>query len=573
MRPTSTSTLSRGLQLALLMLLAAHAPQAAAVAGIAYVPQGGPEVTERHQTSTRIVIDFFDNSNALIATRLCVAPGTCNYLAPAGAARFAMVLEYDASREELVSETCNGVASNVLQGRCVDGDLRVNMRVRWGTVNYRFVADDRAGKPYAPRFGSFGDVARLEFGGAAANPKYWEPRQFHAAGGGYATAAGDYDVATPEMSGPCRPQRTNPNDRLTVREGQTTEFTVRYTGTHCTMSVRSFSTPADAGSIVSEPAGLNCSAAANPSSCRADFAFDSTVRLVARPAAGWQASFGRNFTGCSRDVADQAVCEIAADGDYELSANFSAASAPPPPPPVSLSVGLGSANPADASVAKGSAEVALLQFVLTPANGAVRLRALTLQAGGSGRDDLDLNDVRIHHDANGNGRVDSGEPVLARGQVAADNGSLRLALDTPLQITQPTALLVAADIAGTVHKAAATGGVLVALALLALVRPTGRRPARQAGPALLVCLVLLLAACGGSDTTVIDPLAAANPNAPAPAPAPPAPAPPAPAPPPPVLLTYRLQLTAVEATDTTSAAATLTVTALPLTGALITVQQ
>src|SRR5687767_7276197 len=164
MRRTSLSTLSLLLQLALFMLLAAHAPQAAAVAGISYVQQGGPVVTERHQTSTRIVIEFYDNNNALIGTRLCGAPGNCNYLPPAGAARFAMALEYDANREELVSETCNGVASTVLQGRCIDGPLRVNMRVRWGTVKYVFIADERAGKPYAPRFGSFGNVARLEFG-------------------------------------------------------------------------------------------------------------------------------------------------------------------------------------------------------------------------------------------------------------------------------------------------------------------------------------------------------------------------------------------------------------------------
>lgn len=560
MRYTSTSILSLLLQLALFMLLTAHAPQAAAVVGIGYVQQGGPVVTEHHQTNTRIVIEFYDNSNALIGTRVCVAPrSSCNYVPPPGAARFAMALEYDATREELVSETCNGVASTVPQGQCIDGDLRVNMRVRWGTVKYRFVADERAGKPYAPSFGSFGDAARLEFGGTAAG-KYWEARQFPANGGGYVTAAGDYNLATPAMSGPCRPVRTNPTDGVTVREGQTTEFTVRYTGTRCTMSVRTFSIPAEAGSISSEPAGLSCSAAANPSSCRAEFDFDSTVRLIARPASGWQVSFSRNFTGCSRDVADQAVCEIAADGDRELTANFSAASAPPPPPPVTLSASLGSASPADAAVAKGSSDVELLQFVLTPANGAVRLRSLTLQADGSGRDDLDLSEVRIHHDANGNGRVDSGEPVLARGQVTADNGSLRLQLDTPLEITQPIALLVAADIASTVHSAAATGGVLVALAMLALVRPTGHRPARLALPALLVGMVLMLAACGGGDPAVAEP----DPVPEAPAPAPP---------PPPVLLTYRLQLTAIEATDTTSAAATLTVTALPLSGAQISVQQ
>lgn len=572
MAPLLRWNLGRALLLALFMLLAAHAPRAAAQAGINYVqPGGGPVVSERHQTNTRIVVEFYDNANALVGTRLCAAPGNCNYIPPAGAARYAMALEYDANREELLSETCNGVASTVPQGQCINGPLRVSMRLRWGLVKYVFVADERPGKLYAPRFGSFGNVARLEFAntGSGTGSKYWEPRTFPSTGNGTPTAAGDYDLVTPDLSGACKPVRTNPNDRITVREGQTTEFTVRYTGTRCRMSVQTFSTPADAGTITSNPAGLNCSADTSYTRCNAEFDFDSTVRLIASPASGWQTSFGRNFTGCSRDVADPGVCEILADGDRGLTAQFSAATTPPPALPVTLSAALGSATPADTAVAKGSSAVALLQFTLTPSNGPVRLRALTLQASGSGRDDLDVNDLRIHHDSNGNGSIDAGEPVLARGQLSADNGSLRLVLDTPLEFTEPVALLVAADIASTVHSAAAAGGAFVALALLALVRPTQRRPARLARPALLVSLALLLAACGGSDdgTTPADP-----PVSPAPlVPSPPAPVPPAPLPP--VLLTYRVQLSAIEATDTGSPAAALSVTALPLAGALISVQQ
>ncbi len=569
MRPAIASLLGRLLLLALPAGLMAHAPQAAAQSGISYASGGGVYVSAHHQTNTRIVAEYWGSDGRLLGTRICPAPGTCNLLPLAGTARYAMVVEYDGNREALVAETCNGVASNVPQGQCINGPLHVTMRVRSGLVRYRFVADERPGRPYAaPASGGFGNIARLEFPSIdeGGGNKYWNARGFRDTAGLYPTPAGQYHLSSPNLAGHCKPVRTNPDEGLSVLDGQTTEFTVRYTGTRCTLTVHTSSTPAEAGVVASDPEGLNCRPLTSGSRCSAEFNFDSMPRLIAHPGAGWQARFGRNFTGCSHDEPDPAVCEILADGDHEITAQFTrATSPPPPPPPVTLSAVLGPATPVDGDVAKGSQGVSMLQLLLTPANGVARLNALTLQASGSGRDDLDLNEVRVHLDSNGNGLPDAGEPVLARGRFVADNGSQRLVLDTPLEFSTATAMVVVADIANTVHSAAAAGGVLMAVALLGFLRSGGRTPSRAARCGLAIVLVVAagLVACGGDDGRT--PGDASPPTTP--------PVTPPVTPPAPVLLSYQLQLTAVEATDTASAPATLSVAGLPLTGARIDVEQ
>jgi len=485
----------------------------------------------------------------------------------------------------------------VPQGQCIDGELRVTMRARWGTVKYFFIPDSRPGQNRsAPSFGGWGPNAKLEFDADATKFVLPFVNGLSQPGGGMAVAVGSYKMRAGVMTGFCKPTHTNPNELLQVREGQVTEYTVRYTGTLCTMSINTYGQGSAAGgTFTSDPARLNCPGATNATSCRAEFPFDSTVRLIANPAPGYTATFGRVFTGCSREEPNLAICQILADGDRELTSGFYlAATPPPPPPPVGLTAAVGPASPADATVPKGSAAVAMLQAVLTPANGTARLRAITLQASGSGRDDLDLNDIRVVNDLNRNGAVDPGEPLLARGQATADNGSLRLALAAPLEFSESVAILVVADVANTVHTAAAAfgGGLMLALGALGIVRRRRRDDAAR-GPrkwamsaAWLVAAAVTataLTACGGSDAA---PEVAAAPNAaPAPdpspptSPAPPAPAPPAPAPappppPPPVVLTYKLQLIAVDATDTAATPVVINVgSSLPLAGAEISVQK
>jgi hypothetical protein len=521
------------------------APAAAQSARIDYTTTvfTDPAVTERHESNTRIVVQYWNGANELLATRVCAAPSLCTVLPPAGAARFAMALEYDSAREELVASGCDGVADTVPIGQCINQSLSVVMRVRFGIVRWSFVADARPGRPRAAPFGgSFGPTPKLEFadtsGVAGAPPKYWAPNKYNNRGAG--VAAGVYDLRIDPMRGHCKPVHTNPGEQVRVIEGQTIDFTVRYTGTVCTLSIQSYSTrpnlPEDAGTYTSDPAGLSCGPNPAARTCKAEFPFDSTARLIANPAPGYDARFSRIFTGCSNDEADPRVCRILADGDRELSNHiYVAATTPPPPPPVGLAAAAGPAAPVDTSVSKGSNDVAMLQLLLTPSNGSARLQALTLQASGSGRDDLDLTEVRLYRDSNADGGVDPGEPLLARGRLAADNGSLRLVLATPLLLSEPTALVVVADVATTVNSAAVVGTTLgggLSLALGAFVmrrrHPRRRQRGRTGGGPLLSPLSL-----------------------------------------PPV--TYRVTVTAVEATDSASTPASITVTALPLAGAEISV--
>ena len=58
-----------------------------------------------------------------------------------------------------------------------------------------------------------------------------------------------------------------------------------------------------------------------------------------------------------------------------------------------------------------------------------------LHSSGSGRDDLDLSEIRVINDLDRDGTADPGEPLLARGRATADNGSLRLTLATPLEFS------------------------------------------------------------------------------------------------------------------------------------------
>ena len=589
---TRITTAAAAASTTLTLLFSLWAPPAAAQSWTRYTNAGqlGPVVSETHQTTTKLVYEFYNNANAMIGTATCPAPSSCFPRLPLGTARFSVVLEYDAAREEQMSEICKGVASTVLQGRCIDGELRVTMRARWGTVKYFFIPDSRPGQNRsAPSFGGWGDP-KLEFDANATKFVFPFVNGLSQPGGGMAVAVGTYKMRAGVMVGFCKPRHTNPNELVQVREGQVTEYTLRYTGTMCTMSIKSFNaSPAGAGTFTSLPAGLNCGSTANPDICRAEFPFDSTVRLIANPAPGYTATFGRNFTGCSRNEPDQAICEILADGDRELSSSFFAVTTtPPPPPPVALTAAVGPASPANATVPKGSAAVAMLQAVLTPANGTARLRAITLQASGSGRDDLDLTDIRVINDLNRNGAVDPGEPLLARGQATADNGSLRLALAAPLEFSESVAILVVADVANTVHTAAAAlgGGLMLALGALGIVRrrrrdDSARGPRKWAMSAawlvVATAMATALTACGGSDAApeVAAPPSAAPAPEPSPPPAPPpAPAPAPPPPPPPVVLTYKLQLIAVDATDTAATPVVINVgSSLPLAGAEISVQK
>lgn len=98
--------------------------------------------------------------------------------------------------------------------------------------------------------------------------------------------------------------------------------------------------------------------------------------------------------------------------------------------PVAVSVEV---VPVDDVTTNVDGEFVLLRLRLHTDSGDVMLRSLSLSGNGSG-DERTIDSVKLLHDVNGNGEVDSGEPVLASGSYESDNGELTLSLSTDLEL-------------------------------------------------------------------------------------------------------------------------------------------
>ncbi len=268
---------------------------------------------------------------------------------------------------------------------------------------------------------------------------------------------------------------------------------------------------------------------------------------------------------CSQLPNDRTQCNFTPVYDYtvspvrtDITLGTRTAGTPAPPEPVVLAVEKGASSPEDRRVAKGATDVSVLQVQAASVNGRSMLQALTLKASGSGRDDLDLTTIKVVLDGNGNGIADPGETVLAEGRPAADDGTLRLVLASPLAIDAAAQIIVVADVAGDVHVAALAGGgaVLASLGPLGVPWVRRRRGVAMAMAMALVVGMALVAGCGGGsgDDGSGDP-AAVDPPPPLVA----------------VLVTYRIDLVSIEATNTATPAAPVTVSSLPVAGATITV--
>ncbi|MFC6920217.1 InlB B-repeat-containing protein [Meiothermus taiwanensis] len=282
------------------------------------------------------------------------------------------------------------------------------------------------------------------------------------------------------------------------------------------------------GTVSSNPAGINCGA-----NCTANFAQNSTVALSA------VADSGSNFTGWSGACSGTGTCSVTMDAAKSVTATFTN----PNVAPATLAVSKPANAPTDATRNKGQSNVSMLAFTLNPSQ-ATQLQSITLQASGSGNDNLDLTAVRLIRDANANGQIDSGETPIASGTFSADNGTLTLSLSTPLALSPGSSqFLVVADIASTL---AARPAMLRAQSFPALPAPlllpllllgAWRMRSLRVG-FLALALALTLAACGGGSP---------NTN--------------------PVNKTYQINLTAL------SAQGNPTVSGLPISGATITVQK
>jgi hypothetical protein len=309
-----------------------------------------------------------------------------------------------------------------------------------------------------------GETARIRFEFLEDATKHWD----FAFPGNVVTGeryvenmpAGSYRVYADPLYGNCKPVQHNAGITVDVPEGGTVSVPIVYRGTFCTISVQSQSdVAADVATITSEPAGFACNARATAATCRLEVPFRSTLRLNGNAIAGWTTYFPFVNNNCHERNRDNPVfCDVDVSSDSTIKVSFGAAAAPPPPPPVELAAAPGPATAASASAAKGAANVPMLQLRLTPANGSASLTSLTVEARGDGRDDLDLTALRLHLDSNGNGVVDAGETALASGRIVSDDGSLKLTLATPLTVAGPVDLLVVADVADSIHVAAASLG-------------------------------------------------------------------------------------------------------------------
>ncbi len=548
---------------ALLWFVVAPAAQAQVRSGFTYLPaDGNLQVLYTHQSTSYLKREVRDNGGALIETVNCPAPlSNCFPALPPNAATFAVSLEgFNSAREEIVSERCGNVASTVPQQFCVDGELHMTLRVRTGGINTTLLLTPVGSSQLLDT-----GVATMRMAFTEDPTRYWELP----VGSQPVAPAGSYRVSSPDLRGPCQPTHTNPGAALDIPVGGTGNVTLSYRRTLCTFTVSIRNSDTIAAGVVESVDGVLACGDPNrlANSCTGTFAPDSVARFTGRAAPGYRVQFNNNplSSFCNYPLTAPDRCDVVTSADrYVRMEAFPGVTPPPPPPPplVTLAFAAGAATPADRTATKGEVGVPMLQLRATPANGRALIHALTLRASGSGRDDLDLPSLRVVLDANGNGRADSGETVLAQGRPTVDNGSMRLAFTTPLALTTAAHLLVVADVADTVNSAAALGvaGAGLALAGFAL-WPVGytRRRARWSLMAAVLLAAALVTGCGGGggDDPGVQP----------------PPPPPPPPPPAAVTLTYRIELTAVDATDDASPAGAVNVVNLPITGARVTVTQ
>lgn len=109
---------------------------------------------------------------------------------------------------------------------------------------------------------------------------------------------------------------------LTIQTGKS----VTATFSHLPVTLTVTPAPAGSGSVTSDPAGISC-----PTVCSAPFAFDTVVKLIAAPSAGYRFdAWGGACTGT--DTAGD-LCALKMNAEKSVSAAFSSTSPQPPPHP------------------------------------------------------------------------------------------------------------------------------------------------------------------------------------------------------------------------------------------------
>jgi hypothetical protein len=183
-------------------------------------------------------------------------------------------------------------------------------------------------------------------------------------------------------------------------------------------------------------------------------------------------------------------------GLYTLTLQGAGDALPPPPQVNGPTMVLGPEHPAAQELGSPVCSLTLLQARVTaPSHEQLWLDEVALSGSGSGNEALDVDLVRLIHDRNGNGAADLGEPTLAQGAFAADNGALTLTgVDLDLDAAEEADLLVVYDI--TVESVSSAGWPAWWFLPLALPLWFLRRR-RAVALALVLSLALLPLACGG----------------------------------------------------------------------------
>ncbi|MGQ0614872.1 MAG: carboxypeptidase regulatory-like domain-containing protein [Planctomycetaceae bacterium] len=184
-------------------------------------------------------------------------------------------------------------------------------------------------------------------------------------------------------------------------------------------------------------------------------------------------------------------------GAYTLQLQGAGAALPAPPVVTGASVASGPANPGGQAIGSPVCFAAMQQLRITaPSHEELWVDALTVRASGTGEDSLDVPSVALVRDLDGNGRRDGGEPVLASGSYAADDGSVSFGgLDLELAPGSVADLLVVYEVTVLSVPATPAAATLVAaplllLCLLLLVR-------RRGAALLLIVAALGPLSCGG----------------------------------------------------------------------------
>ena len=164
---------------------------------------------------------------------------------------------------------------------------------------------------------------------------------------------------------------------------------------------------------------------------------------------------------------------------------------------VPVTVTLGGSTPPSHTVAAGSSDVPMIEFVLSPAS-LQTVTGVTVQASGTGNEQTDVTAVKLYIDKNGNGAVDAGDILVATGTFAANDGSVTLAVNPGLAISSPTALLVAYSFSVTVAERLG-GAVLLAFLPLFFIPAVHKR---KTVLAMLMAILTSVAvvSCGGDST-------------------------------------------------------------------------